>query len=259
MTTFLLSGCAGFLASHFIEYILHQNHNAIGIDNGSTQNIVESSLSSPQFKLIKGDILSSDFYKSIRSLDFDVAVHFAGMHGEKYFSEELARDSVNVNVEGANLFSHYCKIKNARFVHIFPISVEMHPELQTSQSINLYLQSKKEAEKIVERNMRKNFANARVYDTFGERHEGTEYWTMINRVYNGAIENNYAPSSVIRALPVAEVSEMLYNVAVSRFTYRSINITSSKKISLAAFIAKYSKTSVLPDGKTRLPESPLKI
>jgi len=78
--TFLVTGAAGFIGSHMVDYLLEKKHNVVGIDNlknGSLKNI-KHNLKNKKFKFIKHDILNNSLkINKIKFLDY--IIHFAGL------------------------------------------------------------------------------------------------------------------------------------------------------------------------------------
>jgi len=71
----LITGGAGFLGSHLVDYFVKNNHNVIGVDNmigGSEDNI------NPQSKFIKEDITELDVMDKIcNNENIEVIYHCA--------------------------------------------------------------------------------------------------------------------------------------------------------------------------------------
>ena len=54
----LVTGCAGFIGSHMVDFLLKKNHFVFGVDNlvsGKTDNLITAN-KNKNFKFIKGDI-----------------------------------------------------------------------------------------------------------------------------------------------------------------------------------------------------------
>ena len=70
---YFVTGGAGFIGSHIVDYILKQGNEAVVYDNFSTgkKEFVEQHLKNSAFKLVKGDLKNVDLLnKSIRGCDF---------------------------------------------------------------------------------------------------------------------------------------------------------------------------------------------
>jgi nucleoside-diphosphate-sugar epimerase len=94
----LITGSAGFIASHLVEYILAAGHTVTGIDNfitGNKKNI-EHLMSNPSFHFIENDILSFD-YSTIKE-HVDIIFHMASpaspIQYKKYPVETLQVNSL---------------------------------------------------------------------------------------------------------------------------------------------------------------------
>lgn len=64
-STFVVTGCSGFIGSNVVDRLLHQGHRVTGIDNFSTgqRRFLDSALNHPQFRLIEGDLLDPEGLK----------------------------------------------------------------------------------------------------------------------------------------------------------------------------------------------------
>jgi len=74
----LLTGCAGFIGSNFIDNLLSRNNKIIGIDNLSTGNIgfLSNSLKDKNFQLHQNDLLDFNYIKPLFK-NIDIVYHFA--------------------------------------------------------------------------------------------------------------------------------------------------------------------------------------
>lgn len=86
MTTFLITGVAGFIGSNLAETLLKQGENVIGIDEFNDyydpnlkRNNVISLLKYPQFQLIEADLLTLDWHKLLQEVS--VVFHQAAQAG----------------------------------------------------------------------------------------------------------------------------------------------------------------------------------
>ena len=61
MKTYLVTGCAGFIGSNLVDYLLKQNNRIIGLDNLSTgKKFFKKALKNKNFKFYKIDLLKNN-------------------------------------------------------------------------------------------------------------------------------------------------------------------------------------------------------
>src|SRR3990167_8368579 len=75
---YCVTGCAGFIGSNMVDYLLQQGHEVIGIDNFSTglHEFLDNAKQSSRFKLISGNLLDQELVKSATQ-HVDTVFHFA--------------------------------------------------------------------------------------------------------------------------------------------------------------------------------------
>jgi UDP-glucose 4-epimerase len=93
--TALVTGCAGFIGSNLVDYLLDKDYSVIGLDNFRTgiEANLDYAMNNPNFSLIKADILEEDLgdFES----NIDVIYHLAAIA------------SVKLSVEQPLLVHHY--------------------------------------------------------------------------------------------------------------------------------------------------------
>lgn len=93
MTTYIITGCAGFIGSNLVDYLLENDHRIIGIDNFSTgqRRFLEQALLNDNFNLIERDLLDLENLKK----DFqggEVLIHLAANADVRFGTDHPRRD-----------------------------------------------------------------------------------------------------------------------------------------------------------------------
>ncbi|MFA6363345.1 SDR family oxidoreductase [Methanoregula sp.] len=126
---YLVTGGAGFIGSHIIERLLHQQHDVICLDNFDPYydpKIKERNISSfpgnERFTLIHGDILDKKLLHELL-IDVDVIFHEAAQAGVPISTENPLK-SHEVNATGTlNLLESAVKANIKRFIYASSSSV----------------------------------------------------------------------------------------------------------------------------------------
>jgi len=104
MKRVLITGVAGMIGSHLLDYLIEKEYEIIGIDNfsfGKIENI-RSNLGKNNFKFYRVDIQDYETLK-ILSKDVDVIVHLAAV--KKISESDSSMATLKVNVNGTeNIF-----------------------------------------------------------------------------------------------------------------------------------------------------------
>ena len=101
----LVTGGAGFIGSHLVDALITKGTNVCVFDNlssGTLQNIKQW-LDSPNFTLIKGDLLNPSDIKKLKQESYDLVFHLAA-NPEVHFQQNL--------VATHNLLEHHRKTRN---------------------------------------------------------------------------------------------------------------------------------------------------
>jgi UDP-glucose 4-epimerase len=134
MTTYLVTGAAGFIGSSLAKALIKIGHEVVTIDNLSTglkSNIPEGVI------FYKGDCADPNIYKRLEDYQFDAIFHIAGQSsGEISFDDPIY--DVKTNTESTLLLlkfaiERHCK----RFIYASTMSVYgAHPEISVKEETN---------------------------------------------------------------------------------------------------------------------------
>jgi UDP-glucose 4-epimerase len=89
----LVTGCAGFIGSSFVDRLISQGHYVLGMDNFSTgqRQFLTAALHSSNFRLVEADLLDEAMMKSVFA-GSEMVVHFAANADVRYGTEHPRRD-----------------------------------------------------------------------------------------------------------------------------------------------------------------------
>uniref|UniRef100_A0A2N9FAM9 UDP-glucose 4,6-dehydratase n=1 Tax=Fagus sylvatica TaxID=28930 RepID=A0A2N9FAM9_FAGSY len=134
----LLTGAAGFIASHVVNRLIenYPNYKIVALDKldycSSIKNI-HSSLNSSNFKFVKGDIACADLVNYLLvAEDIDTIMHFAAQtHVDNSFGNSF--EFTNNNIYGTHVLLEACKVTQRikRFIHVSTDEVYGETDLET--------------------------------------------------------------------------------------------------------------------------------
>ncbi len=129
----LITGSAGFIASHLVGHILNLGHSVTGIDNfitGSEKNISDS-LKNPSFHFIQQNVLTFD-YSSIKS-PVDIVFHMASPASPIQYKKHPV-ETLQVNSLGTKQALDFATEKNALLIYASTSEVYgdplVHPQVE---------------------------------------------------------------------------------------------------------------------------------
>ncbi len=114
MVTALVTGCAGFIASHVAESLLKGGNRVIGVDNLRTgvMDNMSAFLSDKNFRFIKMDINDPGLAAEIPD-DFDTIYHLAAIASVKLSTEDPLLVH-KVNVDGTLAILELARLRNVK-------------------------------------------------------------------------------------------------------------------------------------------------
>ncbi|OMO86136.1 NAD-dependent epimerase/dehydratase [Corchorus capsularis] len=134
----LITGAAGFIASHFTTRLIknYPNYKIVALDKldycSSLKNL-QPCLSSPNFKFVKGDLICADLVNYLLvAEDIDTIMHFAAQtHVDNSFGNSF--EFTNNNIYGTHVLLEACKVTNQikRFIHVSTDEVYGETDLET--------------------------------------------------------------------------------------------------------------------------------
>lgn len=110
----LITGCAGYIGSNLVDYLLNKNYLVVGIDNFNDfyspkikHENLKDALNNPRFKLYEFDLLDFEKLNEVFEEEkFDVVIHMAAYAGVTYSFEKplvYVRNNIEVTTELLNL------------------------------------------------------------------------------------------------------------------------------------------------------------
>lgn len=93
MSSFVVTGCAGFIGSTLVDRLLAEGHKVTGVDNFSTgqHRFLENAKKHPSFRLIEIDLLDLEALKHAFS-DNDMVFHLAANADVRFGTDHPRRD-----------------------------------------------------------------------------------------------------------------------------------------------------------------------
>ena len=195
----VVSGAAGFVGSHLVDYLLAKGFSVIGLDSlrtGKKENLIEA-MKHENFRFEQLDICSRDLMKVVRN-PVDVIFHLAAISSVN-FSVENPIEVNNVNVNGTlNMLELARQRDTARFVYSSSAAVYGNPvTLPVEEETPLDPLSPYAASKIAAEMYCLSYGSLysitptifRYFNVFGPRQENSEYSGVIPIFINQGLQN----------------------------------------------------------------------
>jgi UDP-glucose 4-epimerase len=195
--TVVVTGAAGFIASHLVERLLEQSYRVIGIDNmrtGSIQNLVDA-MNHENFEFVEEDVRNPDLSKKIND-DCDIIFHLAAISSVKLSIQDpfIVND---VNVGGTlNMLDFASKRGARRFIYTSSAAVYGNPSnLPVTEDTPVYPLSPYAASKVSAEMYCLAYGETngivptilRYFNVYGPRQEFSEYSGVIPIFINQAL------------------------------------------------------------------------
>jgi UDP-glucose 4-epimerase len=90
---YLVTGCAGFIASNLVDRLLRDGHDVVGYDNFSTgqEEFLSEAQQSPRFRLVRGDLVRAEnLAEAVRGAD--AVFHLAANADVRFGTDHPRRD-----------------------------------------------------------------------------------------------------------------------------------------------------------------------
>lgn len=241
----LVTGGAGFLGSHLCEYLLHQGHEVICMDNlltGDIRNIEH--LQGENFRFIKHDVTEYLFLAG----PIDYILHFASPASPIDYLQ-LPIQTLKVGALGTHKALGLAKEKNATFLLASTSEVYgdplVHPQHEDYWgNVNpigprgVYDEAKRFAEAITmayHRNHHIDTKIVRIFNTFGPRmrlHDGRAIPAFISQALNNEEVTVFGDGSQTRSFCyVDDLIEGVYRLLISDFN-EPVNIGNPTEMSI---------------------------
>jgi UDP-glucose 4-epimerase len=197
--TAVVSGAAGFVGSHLVDYLLKQGFSVIGLDNlrtGRKENLGEA-IKHQNFRFKQLDICSKDLARAVKD-PVDVIFHLAAISSVKY-SIENPSEVNRVNVNGTLNMLELARQREAKkFVYSSSAAVYGNPDtLPVSEETLLNPLSPYAASKIAAEMYCISYGSLysmtptifRYFNVFGPRQDNSEYSGVIPIFINQGLQN----------------------------------------------------------------------
>ncbi len=262
----LITGAAGFIGSHTIDFFLKKNYEVRGIDNFSGGNIknIEHLKKNKSFKLEKADLLKLEkINKFIKECQY--VVHFAGV-GDIVPSIENPKKYFENNVQGTvNLLNTLEISKIKKFVYAASSSCYGKAKTPTNELHKInplypYALSKYMAEQICfhwNKVYKLPVNSIRIFNAYGTRSRTTGAYGAVFGVFLRQLISN-KPLTVVGDgkqkrdfLYVTDVAEAFYKACVTNLNKEVWNLGSGNPQSVNKLIKILN-----PVGRINIPKRP---
>ncbi len=244
----LITGGAGFIGSHLLDFCLNAGHQVLVYDNFSVGN--RSFLQDhPLLEVVEGDILDPKSLEStIARFNPDVVFHLAAIHFIPACEKDPAM-ALRINVEGTQNILQACRNRNNRVVFTStgaiydPAITSVLSEDSNIETKDIYGLTKHTAERLIQYHLAKGFGSvviARLFNAAGRRETNPHLLPAIMEQIsrgdkNVELGNLYPRRDYVHVEDIAEALYSLRNINALE-TPGVFNIGSGKEYSVQELV-----------------------
>lgn len=233
----LITGCAGFIGSHALDYFLEMGAYVVGVDSLTYAANTSSLNYHDRFTFFKADICDTKQMLNIcKVCEVDCILHFAA---ESHVDNSIKGDNcfIDSNITGTKSLMEVCKLLSIPICHIStdevygPIQSGSFTEDDKLSPKNFYSATKAAAEHIVcaySNTFNIDYTIVRMSNNYGPRQNKEKFIpTILNSIKNGDKIPLYGDGQNIRDwIYVKDSVRVIYNILQrAKFNRQIYNIT----------------------------------
>ena len=233
----LMTGCAGFIGGHALEWFLKRGCEVIGVDKMTYASNCSALKSHPKFKFYQADVCQTSTIKRIaKENNVNCIVHFAA---ESHVDNSILGNNcfIDTNITGTKSLMEVCKDLEINMCHIStdevygPISSGSFSEEDKLSPQNFYSATKAAAEHIVcaySNTFDIDYVMIRMSNNYGPRQNKEKFIpTILNSIKKGIKIPLYGDGQNIRDwIYVKDSVRVIYNILQSaNFNKEVYNVT----------------------------------
>ncbi len=233
----LMTGCAGFIGGHALEWFLKKGCEVIGVDKMTYASNCSALKVHPRFKFYQADVCQTSTVKKIaKENNVNCIVHFAA---ESHVDNSILGNNcfIDTNITGTKSLMEVCKDLEINMCHIStdevygPIEEGSFSEEDKLSPQNFYSATKAAAEHIVcaySNTFDINYVMIRMSNNYGPRQNKEKFIpTILNSIKKGIKIPLYGDGQNIRDwIYVKDSVRIIYNILQSaNFNKEVYNVT----------------------------------
>jgi len=242
---FLVTGCAGFIGSHMVDFLLDKGHAVVGVDcftYAAQKDNLKEAFGNPRFRLYSEDVCNSSYVAGI--CDSNGVNYILNFAAETHVDNSIndCSDFITSNILGAKSMLDVCRLVGIKMLHVS--TDEVYGSCREGAFVegdkldprNPYSATKAAAEHMVtsyENTYGTEVIMVRPSNNFGPRQHGEKFLpTIIRSLNRGEKIPVYGRGLNVRDwLFVRDNVAAIYHLATESKCIGTYNITSGNEMS----------------------------